>query len=148
MTTAHPNNDIGFLLNDIEEKCNPRIGDEECHRFSMDCLALIRHRLPAIGVEAMRVLDEYKAGHAERDVLDKMYIKCWQYLRENCPEQKLSDPKFSSIRAVLFPLDAQRNPEPRDILNHVVLFLQFINNVEPHMDSERELLKKYFYKCL
>jgi hypothetical protein len=46
---------IDDLLNDIEINCDPAIGSRACTRFSLDCLTLIRHKLPPIAEEGLAV---------------------------------------------------------------------------------------------
>jgi hypothetical protein len=59
METTDALKKLDSLLNEIEIKCDPPIGGPECHRFSVDCLSLIRHKLPPVAEEAFLRLTEY-----------------------------------------------------------------------------------------
>ena len=139
---------LDLLLNDIEMGCDPAIGSEQVNRFSIDCLSLIRHKLPRIAAEGLALTTEYLEGRAPLESVTDMLVKCWQYLKENHEHAPLNDPVVSAIRAVIFPLDAQKHPEKRDIVDHLSFFLMLVNNVEPHFEEEEGLLRKHFAKCL
>jgi len=136
------------ILNDIEINCDPTIGSRECTQFSLDCLALIRHRLPPIASEAAKIVRRYLENQLSlEDVIDTS-LKCWQYLDEHYKNVPITDPSVSSIRAVIFPLDAQKTQERRNIVDHLSSFLELVNNVEPHHMQEEELLRVHFAKCV
>jgi hypothetical protein len=139
---------LSLLLNDIESNCNPAVGSEECGRFSLECLSLIQHKLPPIAVDAVGILNSYFSGQAQLSSVAEMLERSWQYLRKGNRDQNFDDPEVSAIRAVIFPLDAQKNPEMRDIVDHLSFFLGLVNNVEPHYEEEEMLLRKYFSECL
>jgi hypothetical protein len=136
------------LLNDIEINCDPTIGSRECSQFSLDCLALIRHKLPPIAEEGLALGTAYLEGRVPVQSVIDMLIKCWQYLAENHKHTPMDDPAVNAIRAVIFPLDAQKNPEERNIVDHLSSFLEFVNIVEPHHKEEEALLRTCFAKCL
>ena len=136
------------LLNDIEMNCYPAIGVEPCIRFSLDCLALVQHKLPLIAEEARFLVAEYLEGRVSLQSIKEMLAKCWQYLKENRNHHPAEEPTESAIRAVIFPLTALRDFAERDIVDHLGLFLEFVNQVEPHYGEEEALLRKYFADCL
>jgi hypothetical protein len=136
------------LLNEIEICCDPEIGDDRCNQFCLDCLALIRHKLPPIAADALVVVTDYREGRVPLKSVVDMTVKCWKYLDENHGHQPLDDPLVSAIRAVIFPLSAQRTPAERDLVDHLSFFLMLVNNVEPHCGEEEALLRKYYAGCL
>jgi hypothetical protein len=140
--------ELDLLLNDIEMNCDPTIGSEQCNQFSIDCLSLIRHKLPPIAEEGLTIVTEYLEGRVPLRSVTDMLVKCWQYLKENYNQASPDDPVVSAIRAVIFPLTAQKDPQQRDIVDHLSLFLTLVNNVEPHYDDEESLMRKHFAKCL
>lgn len=139
---------LDLLLNEIEMNCDPNIGGEECNQFSVDCLLLIQDKLPPIAVEALTVLQDYLERCASLVSVTEMLARCWKYLRMAYPEAPLNDPSVSAIRAVIFPLDAQKHPENLNIVDHLSFFLMLVNNVEPHFAEEEMLLRKHFINCL
>ena len=139
---------LSDLLNDIEINCDPGIGGGQCNAFSIECLFLIQHKLPPIAVEALGILNDYLAGRIPvKSVLDAL-VGLWKYLDTNHPQRGVDNLEISAIRAVIFPLDAQKSPEMRNIVDHLGFFLQFVNNVEPHYEEEEVLLRKHFGECL
>jgi len=139
---------IDDLLNDIEVNCDPAIGSRACIRFYLDCLRLISHKLPPIAEEGLAVATAYVEGRASVEVVTDAIVKCWQYLDEKHKHAPTSDPNVSIIRAVLFPLYAEKNPEERDVVDHLSLFLAFVNTVEPHYEEQETLLRTHFSDCL
>jgi hypothetical protein len=140
--------ELDRLLNDIEIGCDPPVGGPECNRFSLDCLALIRYKLPPVALEGLACVTEYLAGQLTLQSVTDMRIKCWQYLDENYKHAPLDDPMVSAVRAVICPLHAQQNPDERNIVDHLSFFLMLVNNVEPHFQEEESLLRAYFAHCL
>jgi hypothetical protein len=150
LKTEMPNQSekIDGLLNDIEVNCDPAIGIRACTRFSLDCLTLIRHKLTPIAEEGLAIATAYLEGRAPLEVVTGALLKCWQYLDEKHKHAPTSDAEVSIIRAVIFPLYAQKNPGERDIVDHLSLFLAFVNTVEPHYEEEETLLRAHFSDCL
>lgn len=140
--------ELDSLLNDIEISCDPPVGAPECNRFSLDCLALIRHKLPPVALEGVACVTAYLAGQIPLQSVTEMRIQCWQYLDENHKHAALDDPTVSAVRSVISLLGAQDPPERRDIVDHLSFFLMFVNNVEPHFEEEEVLLRKHFAQCL
>lgn len=81
------------------------------------------------------------------DLLNDIEIKCDPAVGSRACTQFSLD-CLSLIRAVIFPLDAQKNPEERDVVNHLGLFLEFVNTVEPHYEEEEALLRRHFADCI
>lgn len=77
-----------------------------------------------------------------------MRIKCLQFLEDNYRNAPLNDPVVSAVRAVVFPLYAQQDPDERDVVDHLGFFITLVNNVEPHFAEEELLLRTYFAQCL
>jgi len=145
---AHTAKELDELLNDIELKCDPPIGSKESNAFMLECLSLIRHKLPPISLEAVEVLQAYFMGRATVEAVNDMRVRCWEHIAEHYKGVEASNPEVSAIRAVIFPLGAQREAEQRDIVDHLSFFLMFINQVEPHLDEEERLLRRHFAKCI
>jgi len=148
MTSSLSDKRLDDLLNDIEINCNPAIGSEQCNGFSVECLSLIRHRLPPIACEALDLLKDYRTGRTELESVTKMIVQCWKYLDEKHGGREIHHPEVSAVRAVIFPLDAQKHPKDRNIVDHLSFFLTLVNNVEPHCEEEEALLRKHFAECL
>jgi len=139
---------IGLLLNDIEQTCDPPVGCEGCRRFTVECLSLIRHKLPSIATEAIGVAENCLAGHTGLEPVSEVLVGSWQYLDQHYPAAPLSDPNVSGIQAVIFLLHAVLHPEESDIVDHLSCFLMLVNNVEPHQKEQERLLYKHFGECL
>ena len=144
----NPCSKLNDLLNGIESNCDPTVGSPECTQFSLDCLALIRHKLPPIAQEGISVVRDYYEGRVPLQVVADTLTKCWQYLDQHHKNVPFAETAVSAIRAVIFPLSAQTNPQDKDIVDHLSLFLKFVNNVEPHYEEEESLLRTHFSKCL
>ena len=97
---------IDDLLNDIEVNCDPAIGSRACTRFMLECLTLIRHKLPPIAEEGLAVVTACLEGRATVEVVTDALVRCWQYLDEKHKDAPTSDPEVSIIRAVMFPVYA------------------------------------------
>jgi|ERR1043166_8204008 hypothetical protein len=136
------------LLNDIEEKCNPQIGAKESIDFMLECLSLIRHKLPPASIEAVEVLQAYFMGRVTIEAVNDMLVECWRRIDEDYKGVDARNSEVSAIRAVIFPLNAQRRGQERDIVDHLSSFLTFVNQVEPHLKEEEELLRRHFAKCI
>jgi len=139
---------LNELLNEIEEKCDPLVGSKECNDFMLECLSLIQEKLPPISLEAMALLRGYFVGRITIDAVSDMLVKCWRYIDENYKGVDHGGAEVSAIRAVIFPLDAQRRAQERDIVDYLGSFLTFVNQVEPHPKKEEDLLRKHFAKCM
>src|SRR5437773_8917117 len=92
---------LDSLLNDIEMRCDPAIGSKQCNAFSLDCLSLIRHKLPPIAAEGVAIATEYFEGRVPLKSVTDMLIRMWQYLDEHHQQTAIDDPKVSAIRAVI-----------------------------------------------
>jgi hypothetical protein len=139
---------INDLLNMIEENCDPSIASKQCNDFMLESLSLIREKSPTIALEATEVAQEYFAGRVKIQAVSDMLVKCWHHIDENYKGVDSRHAEVSAIRAVIFPLDAQRHTNERDIVDYLSSFLTFINQVEPHLDEEEALLRKHFGKCI
>jgi hypothetical protein len=140
--------EVDEILSKIEENCNPSIGSAECNEFSLECLSLIRDKLPPIALQALDVLREYFGRRVPIEAVNDMRLKCWHHIDEHYRTVASSHAEVSSIRSVIFPLDAQRRAHEREIVDHLSCFLTFVNQVESHLDEEEALLRKHFTKCL
>src|SRR5581483_2935062 len=125
---------LGSLLNDIEIACDPTIACEQVNGFSLDCLLLIRHKLPLIARRGLRLASEYLEGRVSLNELSDMLARCWQHLEENRDSLQPNDPGASAVRAVICVLYAQQHADARNIADHLGFFLTLVNNVEPHFD--------------
>src|SRR5690349_18573969 len=83
---------LDLLLNDIEMHCDPAIGSQQVNQFSIDCLSLIRRKLPPIAAEGLALTIEYLEGRVPFQSVTDMLAKCWQYLKENHENVPLDDP--------------------------------------------------------
>jgi hypothetical protein len=140
--------ELSELLNRIEENCDPPIGSQQCNDFMLECLSLIREKLPPISLEAMEVLRKYFSRVVKIEAVSEMLVKCWHHIDENYKGVDSCHVEVSAIRAVIFPLDAQRRAHERDIVDYLESFLTFVNQVEPHPEKEEDLLRKHFAKCI
>ncbi len=145
---ADPSQKLDLLLNDVEINCDPTIGSRECIQFTLDCLKLIRGKLPPIAEQGVSVVSDYLERRTSLQVVLDALLRAWEYLKENCKNTSIEDPVVSAIRAVICALHAQKNPQQRDIVDHLSFFLELVNNVEPHYEEEEALLRTYFAKCL
>ncbi len=143
---THADRELNELLNEIEERCDPLIGSKESNDFMIECLSLIRHKLPPIALEAIQVLQAHLVGRVTIDTVSDMLARLWRHIDENHKGVDIRHVEMSAIRAVIFPLDAQRRAQERDIVDYLSSFLTFINHVEPHLEEEEGLLRKHFAK--
>ena len=135
-------------LNDIEENCAPPLGEGLTVQFMVDCLSLINHRLPP---PALQVLDLTKAMSSDERYLQAvtdLRHRCWTVVDAVTRNPGESSSQVSAVSASIFLIDARLRPEEREFLNSVVLFLESVNQVEPHLEEELTLLRKHFSKCL
>ena len=140
--------ELNEILNKIEENCDPLIGSKQCNDFMLECLSLIREKLPPISLEAIDVLREYFAGRVKIEAVSEILVKSWHHIDKNYKGVDNRHVEVSAIRAVIFPLDAQRRARERDIVDYLGSFLTFVNQVEPHPKEEEDLLRKHFAKCI
>jgi hypothetical protein len=145
-----PEQNLDDLLNDIEQNCDPAVGDQESNDFMFDCLLLVQHKLPAICLEAMALLTAYRLGQIPLHDIDEMAVRCWRYLDENYKGADSALAEVSAVRAVIFPLNAHRHVHKgeHDIVDYLSSFLTFVNQIEPHLDEEESLLRKHFARCI
>src|SRR5262245_670363 len=80
------------LLNDINMNCEPLVFSKPCYQCSVDCLALIRHKLPPVAQEGLDLLINYLAGRVSVRSITEMRAKCWRYLNENHKQPRLDLP--------------------------------------------------------
>ncbi len=139
---------LDAVLNEIEMNCDPANGSDQCNRFRIACLSLVRSKLPPIAVEGFELANGHIEGHVSMQLITAMLSRCWQYLKENHHHDPLNHPIVSGIRAVICLLYGQTHPEERDIVDHMGFFLMLVNNVEPHFEEEESLLRVFFGKCL
>jgi hypothetical protein len=71
---------ITELLNDIESNCDLSVGSRECTQFSLDCLALIGHKLPPVAVQGVAAVIEYASGRVSLQVVIGALAECWHFL--------------------------------------------------------------------
>jgi hypothetical protein len=145
---TNPSHILEDLLNDIEINGDPTVGSAECTQFSLACLALIRHKLPPIAERGVATLRDYLDGRVSLETVVRAKVACWEFLGGAHKDAPLTDPIVAAVRAVIFPLEAQRVPQERDIVDHLAFFLEFVNDVEPHYEEEEALLRTCFSKCL
>lgn len=139
---------LDHLLNRIEMGCNPEVGLKQSSDFMMECLSLIKSKLPRVASEGLRISNEYIAGRAQRESIIEALEKCWSDLRENHSGQQINEHEVSGIRATICLLHAQAHPHERDIVDQLSFFLTLVNNVEPHFEKEEFLLRRHFAQCL
>jgi hypothetical protein len=96
----------------------------------------------------MEVLRKYFSRVVKIEAVSEMLVKCWHHIDENYKGVDSCHVEVSAIRAVIFPLDAQRRAHERDIVDYLESFLTFVNQVEPHPEKEEDLLRKHFAKCI
>jgi hypothetical protein len=145
---ANPSQKLDDLLNDVEINCDPTIGSRESIRFTLDCLYLILGKLPRIAEQGITVVSDYLERRTSLQSVEDTRARCWEYLGQNYKNTSIEDPVVSAIRAVIFPLWAQQYPEQRDIVDHLSVFLELVNYLEPHYEEEEALLRTHFAKCL
>lgn len=134
---------IDLLLSEIEAR--GQSCDRRCLELIDDCLDLISHKLPEVGVAGHRVLKGYLGDAKGEASLAKARIECWSYL-DTLGEKKhdLSDPQVCAIRAVicgLYPLDSV---DREDLVDYLGFFFELVNLVEPHYEEGQRLLRRYF----
>ena len=143
-----PKNKLDDFLNEIEINCDPPIGSRACVQFCLDCLALIRGKLPPIAEEALSFATECLEKPVPVSRVNDMLTKCWQFLDENHRDIPIDDARVSVIRAAMVPVYCLKHPTTNDVVDHLSFFLKLLNNVEPHFEDEEVLLRQHFANCL
>src|SRR5262249_13127058 len=111
---------------------------------SIECLSLVRYRLPAAALDALNAASGYLSARVSLEEINVLVIECWQQLDGAYKGKDVDVPDVSAIRAAIFVLDSLEHPQDTDIFNRLQYFLQFINNVEPRLQEYAALLNRYF----
>lgn len=135
-------------LNEIEENCDPSLGDERTVQFMVDCLSLIKDRLPTPALDVLNMTKAMTSDATYQHEVTDLRNKCWAFVDAVTRDAGESSGQVSAVRASIFLTSTRLSPEDRDFVDSAALFLEFVNQVEPHFEEELMLLRKHFSKCL
>jgi len=132
-----------LLLNSIEENCE--LSRDQIARFKLDVLALIGPKLLPIASESMALAKDFMTGSISESAIASALERCWNSSDQN---RGLTTPESNSTRAVICLLYGLIHGEKDDVVDSLSFFLTLVNNVEPHVSRELELLHRHFRDCL
>ncbi len=138
---------LDLMLNEIEENCDPGIGSSESMQFMLDCMRLISTELPEFATGVLHAIERSVVERPDHHELDLLLRDCWAFVDQQ-QRGHPGDSTVPAVRALICVLQAQRNPEQRDIVDHLSFFISLLNRVKPHFSEEALLLKKRFSNCL
>ena len=139
---------LDSLLNEIEENCENGVRANQYLSFQGDSLLLIKHKLPAVSLEALNIVRKHLSGQKTLELFQELEIRCWRFLEENLHGQDLASPQVSATRALVCVLHYERAGDQDDFVGSLSFFLRLANNVEPHQQEQLDLLKQHFAECL
>jgi len=143
---ATPSSRLDLLLNSIDENCTPEVYEPLLLPFMIDCADMIASRMSTVAADAFRIVKTHNGASSQSQELMEAVQRCWQSLGQR--NMSLDDPGVSATRAVICILHVRLRRESDEFIDGTSFFLQLINNVEPHIDEQEALLRKYFGHCL
>ena len=118
MEENHP--DIDRLLDAIEPSSGDSEFDQHVYQFATDCLSLIEDRMPAVGLSAIRVSNQFQSGYATVAALERAKADCW--LAISGRDCEFDVPEVSAIRATICVLSWQLGWERNNFLDFASFF--------------------------
>ncbi len=138
---------LDMMLNQMEQNCDPVIGSSASIQFMLDCMQLIETELPEFAAEALHAIERSLIERTARQQWDSLWRECWAFVDAQ-QREGAGNSGVPALRALICVLDALRNPEQHDIVDHLSFFIGLVNRVKPHFAQEELLLRKRFDNCL